>query len=83
MLIGSEIEARLGAVEECNESSNYRLEDLATLLSRLPDLEKGLVRIHYGRVPPPPKVLLTEVFSPRITLHSTGAIARRIQVLRV
>jgi len=46
----SEMEARLAAVEEIKESTNYKLEDIGTLLSRLPDLEKGLVRIHYGRV---------------------------------
>ena len=44
------MEARLAAVEEIKESTNYKLEDIGTLLSRLPDLEKGLVRIHYGRV---------------------------------
>ena len=48
--LDSEIEARLAAVEEVKESTNYKLEDIGTLLSRLPDLEKGLVRIHYGRV---------------------------------
>lgn len=48
-LTSREIEARLGAVEEIKESTNYKLEDVASLLTRLPDLEKGLVRIHYGR----------------------------------
>jgi hypothetical protein len=37
-------------VEEIKESTNYKLEDIAGLLTRLPDLEKGLVKIHYGRV---------------------------------
>ena len=46
----SEVEARLSAVEEIKESTNYKLEDVAGLFARLPDLEKGLVRIHYGRV---------------------------------
>jgi DNA mismatch repair ATPase MutS len=45
-----EVEARLAAVEEIKDSTNYKLEDIAGLLTRLPDLEKGLVRIHYGRV---------------------------------
>jgi DNA mismatch repair protein MSH3 len=49
---GREVEARLAAVGEMKESTNYKLEDLASLLTRLPDLEKGLVRIHYGRVSP-------------------------------
>jgi hypothetical protein len=49
-LIEREVEARLAAVEEIKESTNYKLEDVASLLTRLPDLEKGLVRIHYGRV---------------------------------
>ena len=48
---GSEVEARLDAVQEIKESTNYKLEHLSGLLTRLPDLEKGLVRIHYGRVP--------------------------------
>jgi len=51
---GSEVQARLDAVEEIKESTNYKLDDLSSLLTRLPDLEKGLVRIHYGRVPFPP-----------------------------
>ena len=50
LLIDREVEARLAAVEEIKESTNYKLEDVASLLTRLPDLEKGLVRIHYGRV---------------------------------
>jgi DNA mismatch repair ATPase MutS len=50
LLIEREVEARLAAVEEIKESTNYKLEDVASLLTRLPDLEKGLVRIHYGRV---------------------------------
>jgi DNA mismatch repair ATPase MutS len=50
-LTTSDIQARLNAVEEIKETTNYKLEDLAGLLTRLPDLEKGLVRIHYGRVP--------------------------------
>ena len=54
LLMGSEVEARLNAVEEIKESTNYKLEHLSSLLNRLPDLEKGLVRIHYGRVPPSP-----------------------------
>ena len=37
-------------MEEIKESTNYKLEDIAGLLTRLPDLEKGLVRIYYGRV---------------------------------
>lgn len=45
-----EVEARLLAVEEIKDSNNYKLEDIGGLLTRLPDLEKGLVRIHYGRV---------------------------------
>jgi DNA mismatch repair protein MSH3 len=45
-----EVEARLAAVEEIKESNNYKLEDVGGMLTRLPDLEKGLVRIHYGRV---------------------------------
>jgi DNA mismatch repair protein MSH3 len=49
-LTNSEVDARLAAVEEIKESTNYKLEDIASLLTRLPDLEKGLVRIHYGRV---------------------------------
>lgn len=55
---GSEVQARVDAVEEIKESMNYKLDDLSSLLTRLPDLEKGLVRIHYGRVPsllPPPE----------------------------
>jgi len=52
-----EIQARLDAVQELKESTNYKLEDLAGLLTRLPDLEKGLVRIHYGRVPSPKKLI--------------------------
>ena len=48
-LMSSELEARLDAVEEIKESTNYKLEDVASLLSHLPDLEKGLMRIHYGR----------------------------------
>jgi DNA mismatch repair ATPase MutS len=47
-----EVDARLAAVEEIKESNNYKLEDVGGLLTHLPDLEKGLVRIHYGRVPP-------------------------------
>jgi len=54
-----EVEARLTAVEEIKESTNYKLEDIASLLTRLPDLEKGLVRIHYGRVSSPLCIVLT------------------------
>jgi DNA mismatch repair ATPase MutS len=50
---GSEVQARVDAVEEIKESTNYKLDDLSSLLTRLPDLEKGLVRIHYGRVSSP------------------------------
>ena len=49
----SEVQARVDAVEEIKESTNYKLDDLSSLLTRLPDLEKGLVRIHYGRVSSP------------------------------
>ena len=49
-LISREVEARLAAVAEMKDSTSYKLEDLSQLLTRLPDLEKGLVRIHYGRV---------------------------------
>jgi len=63
-LICREVEARLAAVEEMKESTNYKLDDLATLLARLPDLEKGLVRIHYGRVIPPRTIVLTAVLPP-------------------
>jgi len=51
-LMAREVEARLAAVEEMKNSTSYKLEDLSQLLTRLPDLEKGLVRIHYGRVSP-------------------------------
>jgi len=57
LTLGREVEARLAAVEEIKESTNYKLEDIASLLTRLPDLEKGLVRIHYGRVLVPTKGL--------------------------
>jgi DNA mismatch repair ATPase MutS len=49
-LMHSEVEARLDSVEEIKETTNYKIEDVASFLTRLPDLEKGLVRIHYGRV---------------------------------
>jgi len=60
--MNSEVEARLSAVEEIKESTNYKLEDVAGLLTRLPDLEKGLVRIHYGRVSES-QILITLVYS--------------------
>jgi hypothetical protein len=67
-------------VEEVKESTNYKLEDIATLLTRLPDLEKGLVRIHYGRVSAPSMCCTDVVFSPRVTLDSASVISRRIEI---
>jgi DNA mismatch repair protein MSH3 len=63
LLTYSEIKARLGAVEEIKESTSYKLEDAANLLTRLPDLEKGLVRIHYGRCSRPELLSILNAFS--------------------
>ena len=62
-LINREVEARLAAVEEIKESTNYKLEDVASLLARLPDLEKGLVRIHYGRCTRPELLSILKALS--------------------
>ncbi|KAK9491801.1 muts domain V-domain-containing protein [Lipomyces doorenjongii] len=44
-----ELELRVAAVEEIKESRSERWSTLVSLLAKLPDLENGLIRIHYGR----------------------------------
>ncbi|KAK9478843.1 muts domain V-domain-containing protein [Lipomyces japonicus] len=43
------LEIRIEAVEEIKTSKDARLERLCVLMSKLPDLENGLIRIHYGQ----------------------------------
>ncbi|KAJ8104123.1 muts domain V-domain-containing protein [Lipomyces tetrasporus] len=44
-----QLELRIAAVEEVKESRSERWSTLVSLLAKLPDLENGLIRIHYGR----------------------------------
>ncbi|KAI5795094.1 muts domain V-domain-containing protein [Geopyxis carbonaria] len=50
LLDQAQLEARIAAVEEIRDGSNPKIETLKTLLSRISyDLEKGLIRIYYGK----------------------------------
>lgn len=44
------METRINAVEELITTENPKIKELASLLRQLPDLEKGLCRVHYGKV---------------------------------
>lgn len=46
------LQVRIDAVEEILESRSYLLGKLRGLLNGLPDLERGLARIHYGKSTP-------------------------------
>ena len=46
------LQERLDCVTEIVESTDYRLGKLRGLLGGLPDLERGLARVHYGRCTP-------------------------------
>ncbi|KAK9473318.1 DNA mismatch repair protein Msh3 [Dipodascopsis tothii] len=43
------LEERLAAVDELKGSRSPHVERLCGVLAKMPDLERGLVRIHYGR----------------------------------
>lgn len=49
-----ELRERSETVKELAESSSWQVGKLRNLVMGLPDLEKGLVRIHYGKVRPRP-----------------------------
>lgn len=46
------LQARVDAVEEIKTKTHADLITLPTVLSKLPDLAKGLSRIQYGQVSP-------------------------------
>lgn len=46
------LETRINAVEELITTENPKIKELASLLRQLPDLEKGLCRVHYGKSSP-------------------------------
>ncbi|KAK7205571.1 DNA mismatch repair protein Msh3 [Myxozyma melibiosi] len=46
------LELRTAAVEELKQGNNPRIEKLSRILAQLPDLETGLMKIHYGRCRP-------------------------------
>lgn len=59
------LEERIEAVEEIKSGKNPKLERLKELLSKISyDLEKGLVRIYYGKVCPLPRMILCSPNSP-------------------
>jgi DNA mismatch repair ATPase MutS len=80
VLTTSDIQDRLDAVEEFKDSTNYKVNELEGLLTRLPDLEKGLVRIHYGRVPLRRTYCLFTVYASRIAFYSRSVKASRVQI---
>lgn len=45
-----QLNERIDAVEELLKTDNPKKAHAQSLLKQLPDLEKGLSRIHYGRV---------------------------------
>ncbi|KAK9456659.1 muts domain V-domain-containing protein [Dipodascopsis uninucleata] len=45
----SVLEQRIQAIEVFKDGDDIRVEHLSNLLSKLPDLENGLIRVHYGR----------------------------------
>lgn len=46
----SKLNERMDAVEELVHTSSPKKSQVKTLLKQLPDIEKGLCRIHYGKV---------------------------------
>ena len=52
LLAKEALQARIDAVDEILNSSSYLLGKLRGLLKGLPDLERGLARIHYGKSSP-------------------------------
>lgn len=61
------LQARVDAIEEISTSVNYLIEKLRSLLVNMPDLVKGLTRIHYGKATP------TEVATILIALNRIGS----------
>ncbi|KAI9478101.1 MAG: muts domain V-domain-containing protein [Benjaminiella poitrasii] len=56
------INERMDAVEELKSTSNPKKDAVLTLLKHTPDIEKGLCRIHYGKVSPSELVTILDAF---------------------
>lgn len=54
--------ARQECIEEIIEAKDYKLGKIKNLLSNLPDLEKGLARVHCARIKPPELLRLLLAF---------------------
>lgn len=62
LLKKSALQLRVDAVEEILESRSYLLGKLRGLLGGLPDLERGLARIHYGKATPQELIRILSAF---------------------
>lgn len=56
------LQIRVDAIEEVTESHSYLLGKLRGLLNGLPDLERGLARIHYGKSSPQELIRVLSAF---------------------
>lgn len=62
LLQRAKLQLRVDAIEEVAESRSYLLGKLRGLLNGLPDLERGLARIHYGKSTPQELVRVLSAF---------------------
>lgn len=50
IFFSSKLNERVNAIEELIRTDVKKKDRVLTLLKQLPDIEKGLCRIHYGKV---------------------------------
>ena len=76
LLSATGINQRLDAVSELMDTSNEWVSGLATLLAGLPDLERGLSRIHYNTAKPKEFLLLLQAYQNLVdTLPPPSAVS--------
>ena len=76
LLSATAINQRLDAVTELMDTSNEWVGGLATLLAGLPDLERGLSRIHYSTAKPKEFLLLLQAYQSIVdTLPPPSAVS--------